>query len=87
MRLKYDFELIEMDGSTIAVPVGNCSEDFHGVIRLNDTAAFIFNLLKDETTEADIVNALEKEYCASIRLLEEDVHKYIAAFNEKGLLT
>ena len=86
MRLKYEFEMVELDDQIIAVPVGEHVKDFHGVVKLNETAAFIFRLLSTDTTEAAIVDALRNEYDAQDERLSTDVHKYVNDFQEKGLL-
>ena len=85
MRLKREFETMRLNDHIIAVPVGD-DADYHGVLKLNETAAFIFDLLKTETTVDAIVEKLEKEYDAPRETLEEDVKKYIAEFQERGFL-
>jgi len=87
MRLKYMFELIELDDWTIAIPVGEQSHEVQGVIKLNKTAAYIFDLLRDEVTENTIIMALEKKYDATHSQLEEDVHKCIETFKARGIIT
>lgn len=86
MRLKYTFETMELDDQVVAVPVGEGAEAFHGVIRLNETGAFIFELLKNDMTERDIVDAMKKEYDASAESLTADIHRYIDEFKGKEIL-
>lgn len=62
MRLKVTFECVELDDHIVAVPVGEGAQNFRGVIKLNETAAEIFDLLKDETTEEAIITELNKRY-------------------------
>lgn len=86
MHLKYTFETMELDDRSVAVPVGPGANDFHGILKLNETAVFILNLLKNEITEEEIVEAMEKEYNVSRDVLAADVHRYVSDFMEKGLL-
>lgn len=86
MRLKSSFELMELDDHVIAVPVGENSNAFHGIIKLNDSAAYIFNLLKDDITEEEIVESLKKEYDAPKKTLAEDLQKCLFELKEKGLI-
>lgn len=86
MRLKYQFETMELEDRIVAVPVGTDVNEFRGVVKLNDTSAFIFGLLKDEISEEAIVDAMEKEYDAPRSKIAEDVRKCIGEFEEKGLL-
>jgi len=85
-KLKYIFETLELDDVLIAVPVGEGINDFHKVIKLNEPAAFIFNLLQEEITEEQIVNAILGEYEAPREVVELDVHKYLENFREHGVL-
>lgn len=86
MRLKYTFETMVLDDRTIAVPVGLDANEFQGVVKLNETAAFILELLKNDTTEEAIVRALAEEYDAPEELLISDVHNYIKEFEERDML-
>ena len=87
MRLKYAFETMELDDQIVAVPVGDGSEEFHGVVKLNETAADIFNLLKEDISEEAIVEAMTEIYDAPKEALAADVRKCVADFMEKGLLS
>lgn len=87
MQLKCNFEVMEFDSQKIAVPVGENANEFHGVIKLNETAAFILEQLKEEASVEAIVEALKAEYDAPQELLEADVRKCIEEFTNKGLLS
>lgn len=86
MRLKYTFETMKLDDLIVAVPVGEQANEFHGVVKLNEVAASIFELLKNEITEEGIIDALEIEFDATRSELTDDVKKCIELFSEKGLL-
>lgn len=86
MRLKHAFETMKLDDQIVAIPVGEGATEYHGVIKLNETAAFIFELLKQESTEESIIDALEKEYDVSRDIVTKDVQNYITMFREKGFL-
>lgn len=86
MRLKYTFETMKLDDQIVAIPVGEGATDYHGVIKLNETAAVIFELLKQENTEESIIEALENKYDVSRDTVTRDVQHYIAMFREKGFL-
>lgn len=86
MHIKLTFETMELDNQIVAVPVGEQVDVFRGVLKLNETAAFIFSCLEQDTTEANIVDALVKEYDVSKEEATEDVCKCIAEFRKTGLL-
>ena len=62
MKLKEGFMLTEIADETVAVPVGEAAERFRGIIRLNETAAFIVKRLQEETTREALIEALSEEY-------------------------
>lgn len=86
MKLKYTFKMMELGDHTIAVPVGENSQDFHGVVKLNESAASIFKLLQNSTTEEAIVDSLAKEYDTSKDSLDSAVHKLVSELKQKNLL-
>lgn len=86
MHLKYTFDKMELNGQIIAVPVGDNANDYHGVVKMNGTADTIFDLLKEETTEENIIDTMAENYDVERVRLAEDIRKYIQEFREKGLL-
>lgn len=87
MRLKYEFEIMDMGDVHIAVPVDNQVEEFRGGVRLNSSAAYFFELLQHDTTEEELVDALAARYQAPRDVLAADVHARIADLIQKGLIT
>ena len=57
------------------VPLGH--ESFNGIVRSNETAAFIVNCLKEETTPERIVDAMCKEYAAPRDVIAADVNRIL----------
>ena len=47
---------------SILVPVGTATADFRGVIRLNETAAFIVEQIKNGASAEQIADAITREY-------------------------
>lgn len=87
MKLKYEFETMEMDDQVVAVPVGDDAEEaLHGIIKLNDSAAVIFGLLKKETTEDEIVEAMKKQYKASEEQIRDYVRGFVDYLAKEGLM-
>lgn len=85
-KLKYTFETMELDDVLVAVPVEEGASEFHGVIKLNETAAYIFRLLQDEITEEQIIDAVAREYDAPKREIASDVKEYLEDFKQHGVL-
>ena len=75
MKLKADFITQDIDDTLFLVPVG--AEAFSGIVRSNKTAAFIVNLLKEGTTEEEIIDALYERYDAQREEIAADVREIL----------
>lgn len=82
MKLKDTFVTQEMDGEQVMVEAGG----FAGMVRSNQTAAFIIDQLKTETTKEAILDAMEKKYDASRAVMAEDVDMVLANLKKIGAL-
>ncbi len=71
----------------MAVPVGEASRQFHGMIRLNETGAFVWNLLTEkDLTEEALVEALLSKYDVDPSVAKADVARVVATLNTHGIL-
>ena len=86
MKLKHTFEMMELDDQIVAIPLGDGAADYHGVVKMNETGAFIFGLLKEDVTEEDILGAVSKEFALPQDEIADSVKEYIAGFRDKGFL-
>ena len=82
MKLKDTFVTQEMDGEQVMVEAGR----FAGMVRSNQTAAFIIDQLKTGTTKEAILDAMEKKYDAPRAVMAEDVDMVLANLKKIGAL-
>lgn len=85
MKINKNFVLKKVANNYVAISVG-AKSDFKGYIQLNETGAFIFNCLKEETTIDEIVEKLTKEYDVSKECAKTDIQEIIKNFKENGLI-
>ncbi len=62
MKLKYNFETMEMDGEICAVPVGANSDEFHGIIHLNDVGEKMLNYISECENPEEVLEKLIKDF-------------------------
>ena len=86
MKSKYSFEMMELDGETIAVPVGDNADELHAVVNVNEEAKRILELIQEETTVDRIVDQLMKEYEGEKAEIARLVSAYIEQLRQEGLL-
>lgn len=87
MKLKYNFVTNEVADKIVAVAVGGDLEKFNGFIKMNDTGAYIFNMLKSDVTEEEIVAAMKKDYeDAAEEEIRETVSEFVGKLKEADML-
>ncbi len=85
MKLKYEMEMMEIDGSPMAVPVDD-GDEFRGVLHMNETTADILEILKNDVTEDEIVAAMKELYDADEAQICHNVEKVLGILCQYGLL-
>lgn len=73
MKLRKGFITHTLDGTQLMVAAGPAAAVFHGMVRSNETAAFIVDCLKQETTQEQIVERLLETYEVSREVAAADV--------------
>lgn len=87
MKLKYNFLINEIADKKVAVAVGDDINHFNGFIKMNDESAFIFDMLKNDVTEDDIVSALvEKLAAEDNEELRAGIRGFIAGLEKEGVI-
>ena len=86
MKCKYMIEKMELDGEIIGVPIGGNAAELHAVLNLNEEAMRILELLRDETTEQDVVAQLLREYDGTEAEIATAVQAFIDQMRQEGLL-
>ena len=84
MKLSQKFLLHNTNDETILVPAG--SADFSGIVRGNKTLGAVLELLKTDTTEADIVDAMKQRFDAPEGAIEQDVKTILNELRKIGAL-
>lgn len=87
MKLKYNFVTNKVADRIVAVAVGDDAQKFNGFIKMNDTGAFIFNMLRNDVTVDEIADAMKREYegvCEDE--LRSTVSKFIDNLRESDVL-
>jgi len=86
MKIKDGYMLREVAGSSIIVGVGAESIDFNGIININETGAFIWNQMAEDTTSDKVAEALVAEYEIDKETALRDVNAFIEKLTEAGLI-
>lgn len=86
MKVKSGFVLREIAGQYMAVAVGTRARELHGMIGMNETAAFLWEKLQKETTEEQLAEALLEEYEIDEPKALQTVKNFLESLKEEGVL-
>lgn len=86
MKIRDDFILRPVADMYVVVPIGKGYLDFNGILKLNDSGAFLWNLLQKETDREHLAKALACEYNISKDTALKDVDDYIDMLDKVGCL-
>lgn len=86
MKIKEGFVLRNICDEYIVVAVGRQTLDFKGLIKLNETGAFLWEQLKKECSEEELLAALRAEYAVDEETAKADITAFLASLKEAALL-
>ena len=85
MKLKDGFLLRSVAGQTVVLPTGG-DLDLNMMITLNETGAFLWEHLENDTNEAALVEALLAEYDVDKATAENAVEAFVQKLESNGFL-
>ena len=87
MRIKSGFIVQKIIDDYIVVPSGDNIVDFAVAVSLNESGAFLWDQLKEETDENALVSAILAEFeGVDEETAKADVAEFIAMIRENGFL-
>ena len=86
MKVSDQFILRNIADEHLLIPVGEAAISVKGLIALSESGVLLYEKLKDECTEADLVAALTAEYDVSEAVAAQDVKAFIAQMQQLQIL-
>lgn len=86
MKRSADFLLRDVAGTLVIVPVGAAASAFPGMITLNSTGAYIWELLESEQTVQSLVDALVERYEVGEAVAQTDVEAFLEKLRPTGAI-
>lgn len=87
MKIKNGFAKREIAGSYIVVPVGSTSNEFNGMITLNESGSFFWDCFTNDITIDDAVKKVTAEYDIDETTAKKDIENFINLLKENNLIT
>lgn len=87
MKLKYNFVTNKVADNIVAVAVGEAVSEFNGFIKMNETGAEIFELLKEETTLEAVIGEMCDRYPEEAKEeMEKTVKGFVDELKKSGVV-
>ncbi len=86
MKIKNNFLLREVAGSYVVVPFGDESVEFNGMVTLNESGKFIWDLLEKEISKEELLEKFMAEYDVSETQAKEDIRQFIQTLLDNNIM-
>ena len=86
MKIVDGFILKNIADTNVVVPSGSNTVSFRSIISLNESGAFLWGLLQEDTTRESLIESMLKEYDVDRETVEKDVDQFLNNMKEAGLL-
>lgn len=86
MKIKEGFILRKVGSQYVVAATGKASENFNGMLRLNESGAFAFRLLQEGITVEELVTRIVAEYDVGAETARRDAEHFLAALGEANAL-
>ncbi|MBR4749098.1 MAG: PqqD family protein [Abditibacteriota bacterium] len=85
MRIKDGYMLKKVAGENLLINTGPASADFSKVIKLNDTAAWMWQQIADGNSPEETAQLAAEKYSIDIEKARQDVGGFAAELVKNGL--
>lgn len=86
MIIKKELIRREIAGDIVLVPVGKTVFDSNGLFMLNELGSFIWNILPQVESEAEICEAILAEYEVSAEVAAKDTAEFLEKLREMDII-
>ena len=86
MKIKSGFVVRPVAGQHMVVALGEASKSFNGIIKLNESARIIWDMLAEGAERDAIIARLAEEYDVDRAILAADCDKFIQSLQENNIL-
>ena len=86
MKRKADFMMQNVGGENLLVPLGAQVMDLNGLITLNDTGAYVWELLAQERTLDELTAAVAERFDVTPERARADVQTFVDEIDKLGVI-
>ncbi len=82
MKINPEYILREIADECILIPTGNAARKFSGLVALNQSGKFLFNLLKEDCTEEYLLEQFLETYDIDPETALNDIREFTSMLRE-----
>lgn len=86
MKLNNTFEIVDVAGEYLIIPLSDATKVVNGVIAITDAVAYLLRNMQEDKSEQDLVSLLMHEYAVDCEKAQEDVHTMIEKLMALGVI-
>ena len=86
MKLREDYALRRVAGTWVVFPLGDATVDFDGMLRLNETASFLWKVLEKGASREEMAKALTEEYEVTYEHALRSTDNFLKMLQDAGCL-
>ena len=86
MRIKPGFEIVNIAGDYMLIPVSDQIDKFNGTVILNEVSAFLITKLSTDIEKDELVSLLVKEYGIDSKTAQEDIDEALEKMKMIGII-
>lgn len=87
MKLSTSFEIVDVSGEYMIIPLNNATEVVNGVIVVTEAVAYLLKKMQGPKSEQDLIDLLMKEYDVEYERAQKDVHAMVEKLTDLGVIT
>ena len=84
MKRNNNFNAFEVNGRHLQIPNAEQAKVFDGIVAINETGRFLWDLLQAEQTVSTMAQALADQYEVSASEVTADVQAFVEVLTEAG---
>jgi len=86
MKIKTGYVLREVGNQCVVVPVGETAVTFNGIITLNKTGKYLWELLQEDVTVDELVNGMLSKYDVTKEVATKDILEFLEVLRKHQIL-
>ena len=87
MKINEGFELRQVGDEYVLITVGDATEIFNGMVKLNPTGAYIWNRIKEGMDTEQLTDAVAAEYDIERDVAKRDIDSFLDSLKTTGCFT